>query len=114
MTPPVRYIEGGELPDIAVEWLDDDGEIIDFTAGWTNTAVVGVGAVGAFLKSTGFVGAATLPNLRITWATADELNLLGVGLWDLLLFAVRQSDSKERTLFVPKALSIGRRLVVPT
>lgn len=93
-----RYRKGAELPSIELTWEDTDGEVIDFSAGWTFTVTVAPRGetTASFTKTTGITGAAGPPNVTIAWATTGELNSLAAGAYDLQLRARRAADSKDR------------------
>lgn len=70
------------LPDIAITWKDDVGNLIDMT---TATFLVQVSlstdlSQSLITKTTGVIGAATAPNVTIQWATG-ELSVLSSGRW---------------------------------
>ena len=93
------YIQGSDLPDLAVSWLDAAGAVIDFATGHTFEVRVGAaGSAAAFVKSTGITGAATAPNLTVQWATSGELNSLTAGVYELQIIATRTSDARARIL----------------
>ena len=78
----VRYHRTAERPVLELWLLDDDGSLIDFSAGYTFAFKVGHAGVAAILtKSSGIAGAAGsgsepagAPNVTVTW-TAGELDL---------------------------------------
>lgn len=91
------YIQGSDLPDLGLEWRDANGSIIDYSSGHTFVVKVGVpGSTALITKSTGITGAATAPNVTITWATSGELNTLTPGIYDADVAATRVADSKQR------------------
>lgn len=71
--------KGAELPDRGIEWRDANGNIIDFSSGWTWQLKIGLTADGtaAITKTTGITGAATSPNVTISFS-AGELDGLTV------------------------------------
>lgn len=92
--PP--YIQGADLPDLALKWYDGNGAVRDFSSGWTFVVKVGQpGSTAQFTKSTGITGASSLPNVTIAWATSNELNTVATGSWILDIIATRTSDSKQ-------------------
>lgn len=105
------YYKGAALPDLACLWEDDDGDIIDFTSGYTFIAKVGTpGATALFTKTTGFVGAATDPNLTLLWPTTGELQSLAPNQsYTIDITATRTSDGKPRkaqyTIFLRDAVT---------
>lgn len=93
------YTQGAELPDLAFEWEDRNGDLHDFSSGWTFQLKVGTpGEAAVLTKSTGITGAATAPNVLIGWPTSGELNSLAPSLYHAHLVATRTSDSKQRVL----------------
>jgi hypothetical protein len=68
--------KGAELPDRGLVWLDTDGNLINFTT-YTFQLKIGLTADGAAVltKTTGITGAATSPNVTISFA-AGELDSL--------------------------------------
>lgn len=70
---PVEYVQGARLPQYALEWLDDDGGIIDFSSGWTFVATVAADTPAetvAHTQDTGITGDDVLPNVVIAWSSA--------------------------------------------
>ena len=97
MTDIPTYIQGAELPDYTLAWYGQDGELIDFSSGWTFTLLVGTPGQPALLtKSSGIAGDDADPNVTIAWASSGELNDLAPGLYTCDLRARRGSDSKDR------------------
>lgn len=95
--PP--YVQGADLPDLAFDWKDSAGALINFSSGWTFALRVGQpGAAATLTKSTGITGASTSPNITVAWATSGELNTLPAGTYIGDLIATRTSDSKQRIL----------------
>lgn len=93
------YVQGSDLPDLTFEWKDGSGNVIDFSSGYTFVLKIGTpGAAAALSKSTGITGAATSPNVTVSWATSGELNTLATGVYTLQLIVTRSSDSKQRIL----------------
>ena len=91
------YIQGSDLPDLAISWRDRDGTLHDFSSGWTFELKVGdPGSAAILTKTDGITGAATAPNLTIAWATSGELNNLTPGVHHCQLTATRTADSKHR------------------
>lgn len=92
-----QYIQGADIPDLTVTWYDQNGNLIDFSTGWTFALKIGnPGSTALVTKTTGIAGAATDPNVTVTWATSGELNTLATGTYAGHLKATRSSDSKER------------------
>lgn len=109
MTALVTMIQGADLPDLALTWKDRSGNLIDFSSGWTFSVKVGVVAGTALItKTTNITGAATAPNLTISWATS-EVGTLAAGSYVVEIIATETSDSRERkakvSLVIDKALS---------
>lgn len=98
MSVPAVYYKGAELPDLHLTWEDENGDVINFAAGWT--FVVKVAREGSttasFTKSTGVTGAASAPNVIVEWATSAELSTLAAGRYVVQVVASRNSDSKDR------------------
>jgi hypothetical protein len=99
---PVTYIKGADLPDLAVDWEDSTGDLIDFSDGWTFTVRVGlVGQTALFTKTTGITGSAASPNVTIAWDSDAELNTLTAGhVYTVAITATRDSDDRERKMDV--------------
>lgn len=75
----VQYKAGSSLPNVELTWKDSDGNVRDFSAGWTFTARVGTAGQAALIqKTTGITGAAVAPNVVIAWADG-ELDVLPSG-----------------------------------
>ena len=80
MAATLVYHRTAERPDIKLWLLDDDGDLIDFSSGYTFSFKLGSrGATAVFTKTSGITGAAGAgtepdgtPNLTITF-TAGEL-----------------------------------------
>jgi len=103
--PVLTYTQGAELPDAALTWKDSAKAIIDFSSGHTFVLKIGArGAAATITKSAGITGAASAPNITVTWATSAELNTLAVGSHEADLIATRTSDSKQRVM--PLVISI--------
>lgn len=87
-----------ERPELRFWLLDDDGTLIDFSAGYSFSFKLGaVGATAMFTKTSGITGAAGAgsepagdPNVTITFS-ADELDDLEVGPCDGQLTATSSS-----------------------
>lgn len=98
---PLVYYVGAEAPDAALTWLDSNRALIDFSnVGYTFEAKIGrrLGTAATVTKTTGFVGAATAPNLTITWATSGDLNSLDAGRW-LMLVSATLAGKVRRSLW---------------
>lgn len=68
------YEVGDEDPSIALTWKDRDGAVIDLSAATFSVKLVDTRSVAIVTKTTGITGAATAPNIVISWA-AGELNI---------------------------------------
>jgi len=98
------YVQGSDLPDLGIEWYDSDGNVRDFSTGWTFVVKVGTpGSAALFSKSSGIVGSATIPNLTISWSTSGELNTIAAGLYSADIIATRTADNKQliRRIMLP-------------
>jgi hypothetical protein len=76
-----RRTKGAELPDIAITWYDPAGALYNFSSGWTFAVRIGNPGQTA-LVSPSATGAATAPNLTITFAP-DALNTIAAGSYHL-------------------------------
>jgi hypothetical protein len=66
------YYLGAEDPTYPVTWRNSAGAVIDFSGAWTFSLKLGHPGQDAVLSKTeGIVGAATAPNITVTWATTD-------------------------------------------
>jgi hypothetical protein len=93
---PVEYIQGAELPDVAITWTDAETGLIDFSTGWTFSARIGTpGATALLTKTLGITGAAIAPNVMIAWA-ADELDALAPGSYTVDVQARHTATNKDR------------------
>lgn len=102
MSTTPTYVKGAELADLAVTWQDSDGDVIDFSSGWTFSVKVGQpGSAAEFTKTSNITGAATAPNVTVAWSTSGELNNLTDGTFVVQITATRGSDSKTRTMQTP-------------
>jgi hypothetical protein len=74
----IHYHKNSERPAFELTWYDDDGSLIDFSdGGYTFSLKIGTPGTAAVLtKTAGIVGAATAPNVTVSWS-AGELNLSG-------------------------------------
>lgn len=91
------YMKDQELFGEAFNWLDRDGNIFDFSTGWTFTAKIclkGTTTLAA-TKSAGIAGAATLPNIELTWSATDFDDLPSGRNYVYFLYATRASDGKD-------------------
>lgn len=103
------YVQGSDLPDLAINWYDSAGNPVDFSSGWSYQVKVAPvnSTVASFTKTTGVTGAATTPNLTISWATTGELNSLDAGSYVVQVRATRSSDDRQR--FNPEPIVINIR-----
>jgi hypothetical protein len=77
-----RRTKGAELPDIAITWYQQDQvTLYNFSSGWTFAIRIGVPGQAALVTLTG-TGAATAPNLTISFAP-DALNTIAAGTYHL-------------------------------
>lgn len=86
------YIQGTDLPDLAIEWRDRAGNLIDFATGWTFEL-----RSPALVKDAGITGDDTAPNVVITW-DVGELDDLDPGHHVCDLVATRDSDGRQRAM----------------
>lgn len=95
----VTYVQGADLPDLAINWYDRNKVLIDFTTGYTFELKVGkLGQTALITKTSGFIASLIAPNLTVGWGTAGELNTLTPGLYKAQLKATRTADGKARFL----------------
>jgi hypothetical protein len=100
MSDPYPYQADQEIPSIPLEAKDRDGNLYDFSTGWTFTAKFCLEGtlVIAHTKSTGIVGAATSPNLIVSPAVADWAALAPSALgtvYDVYVYCRRTADSLD-------------------
>ena len=94
----VSYAQGADLPDLGIDWTDQAGELIDFSTGYSFELRVGApGESAALAKSSGITGAATAPNVTISFDD-DELSDLEPGHYMADLIATRTADGKDRAM----------------
>lgn len=82
----LRYYRTAERPDLRLWIRDDNGNLIDFSTGYTFTFKLGEpGVTAIFTKTTGITGAVGsgnpptgTPNVTVTF-TAGELDAVAVG-----------------------------------
>lgn len=108
MTQIVRRVSH-ELPDIAIDWYDDTGTLIDLS-GYTFSLKIGTTASGAAVltKTTGFTGASTSPNLTVTFAAAELDDLVASTSYICQLSAITSSKQRgfpDFTLFLTPAMT---------
>jgi len=87
------YDVGDEDPSIALTWKDRDDAVINLSAATFSVKLVNSAGAAIVTKTTGITGAATAPNIVISWA-AGELNI-AAGLYELWVQAT--VSSRQRT-----------------
>jgi hypothetical protein len=95
--PTTERIAGTLLPDTKLSWFEDRN-LVDFSVPYTFELEVEPFAGGELsfpLKTSGFTGAATEPNVTIAWDT-DEIDVLEPGSYRCEITATRDSDDKPR------------------
>lgn len=106
----IVYTLGADLPDLAITWRDSSDTLIDFSTGHTFTVKIGRPGATAFVtKTLGITGAATAPNVSISWSITD-LASLAAGIYTIQIVARRIVDSKDRFYPAPIALTIRRAI----
>lgn len=106
------YRADAETPSFAVEWKDADGDLVDFSSGFTfSVELVKAGTtVASVTKTNGIAGASVSPNVTVAWA-AGELAALD-GVYELHLKAT-DSSSNDR-FFSPHRWPTIRVTPVPS
>lgn len=102
------YRQDQEDPAVYISWSDKDGNLIDFSTGYTFEVKLAVDATTApvLVKTTGITGAATSPNITITWASGD-LNVTP-GTYRLYLKATTSSrDRRYKNNEEPKVVIVA-------
>lgn len=95
----VEYIEGADLPDLAITWYDANNNLVDFSSGYNFELKIGQpGKTALITKTTGIGGFATAPNVVIAWSTTGELNTLPADTYTAQLKAMRIADGKGRPM----------------
>lgn len=86
---PVEYVEGANLGDIVITWIDTNGDLRDFSSGWTITAIVYPwnGLTRSFAKLTGVTGGGAEPNVTIVWSVSGEVKTLTAGVYKIEVVA---------------------------
>lgn len=81
------YYLGSSDPEYPTTWRDSSGAVIDFSdPDWDFTLKLGhPGREAVLTKTEGLVGAATAPNITVTWAPTD-LDDLDPGTYLLQIF----------------------------
>jgi hypothetical protein len=87
------------LPDVQFTWNDADGNIIDFSTGWTFKMTIGRPPnAAAITKTSGIVGHAQSPNIIVIW-NPNELISLTPGVWYFQITAsYGPSGGKQRVM----------------
>ncbi len=94
---------GSELPDDAFEWTDAQGDVIDFSTGWTFQVTVGFPDQDPVLtKTDGITGAATSPNVTISWADGELDDPLTAGVWPAWISATHSGGKNRKRPFLLK------------
>lgn len=101
----LQFTQHAEDPGAGVFWLDQPGNLIDFSSGYTWSAKITDGVSTLLTKTAGIVGAAGsgtnptgTPNVTITWASGE----LAVTPGDYTLELTPTSASRQRdSLRVP-------------
>lgn len=98
-----EHVLGSELPDDAFDWTDAQENLIDFSTGWTFSITVGFPYQDAVLtKTDGITGAATSPNVTISWDD-DELDApLTEGVWPGWITAEHPTEKERKRTFLLK------------
>jgi len=99
----LRINKLAEAPSVALWWVDDDGDLIDFSSGYTFTLKLGQrGQAAELTKTTGITGAlgtgtepSGVPNVTVAWS-AGELADVTPGLYEFELTA--RTGSSDRVL----------------
>ena len=95
------YRADQELPSLALTWKDRDGNVRDFSSGYTFTVKLALASAPTTVvatKSSGITGAATSPNVVVDWSTSDFTGLTAAsGGTDYVahVYARRTADSKD-------------------
>ena len=102
MSTVYAYRKDQELPALTVAWSDANGNLIDFSSGYTFTVKIALASAPSAVlvsKTTGITGAATSPNITVDWSTTDWSTLTAAAngtLYVAHLYARRTSDTKDR------------------
>lgn len=94
----IFYRKNQALPALTIAWYDGTGTLVDFSSGWTLSALICArGSTTALVtKTTGITGAATSPNVTVDWSATEFSGLTAGAMFDVYVKAVRNSDSKVR------------------
>lgn len=96
-----EHVLGSELPDDAFDWTDAQGDLIDFSSGWTFSVEVGFPGQDAVLtKTSGITGAATSPNITISWAAGELGDPLTAGSWPGWIIATNAGRERKRSFLL--------------
>ena len=89
------------LPDLTFNWVDANGDPIDFSTGWTFVMTIGRPPNAASkTKTSGIIGssgAGGTANLVVSW-DANELATLTGGRWYFTITATLSPGGKQRIL----------------
>lgn len=105
----LTYIANVENPETHLIWKDPTGTLIDFSSGFTFTVKLTQEGQTKLTKTSGIYGAATVPNIRISW-DVDELEI-APGVYQLWVYA-RDAATRDR-VFRPGDLPIIRIVAAP-
>lgn len=91
MSGPLRYYQGAERPTLRLWLLDDDGTLVDFSAGYTFSLKIGLaGQTPLLTKTSGITGAAGAgveptgtPNVVVSWSAGELAITPGAYTWAL-------------------------------
>lgn len=98
------YYRGDELPPVGFDWKID-GELIDFSAGWTFLVRLGTRSQPALVELDTVTGAALSPNVTISF-DAGVLDPLPVGLADGVIIATTGGRQETMPFELPMHRSI--------
>jgi hypothetical protein len=89
-----RRYKGSELPDIAITWYQNDGvTLYNFSSGWTFAVRIGVPGQAALVTPSA-TGAATAPNLTITF-NVGALDSIPTGSYEISVTPRFTGTSKD-------------------
>jgi hypothetical protein len=89
------YWQGAEKPDYTIEWRDRNGDLIDFSSGYTfRVDLYDTTGKSVYNQTSGITGAATSPNVTIVWATNWNASV-AAGLYQLRLRATNASLDRD-------------------
>lgn len=117
-----KYYTDQELPPMPITWRDRDGNVRDFSTGYTFTvklALKTAPTVVVLTKSSGITGSASEPNYLVDWSTTDwsGLSHSATGV-DYLVYAYarRTADSKDACFSAgsPPELTLITAAAVPS